>query len=161
MPVRLENCLLATVVVVAARAQRGWRGEVEEIWRGWMGPLKGARFPLAADAYHAHPRYRTQNVEACCSRARLILCTTASCLHHVYGEKQSISIQYVHRIGATSRCHLGLQFQDCVVKYESYVVPIWRLHARLPTSPPRRFFCAAFYHDDDQRTTLAPITSTY
>ena len=52
---------------------------------------------------------------------------------------------------------------DCslVVKYESYVVPIWRLHARLPTSPPRPFFCAAFYHDDDQRTTLAPRTSTY
>lgn len=50
---------------------------------------------------------------------------------------------------------------SCVVKSESYVVPIWRLHARLPTSPPRPFFCAAFYHDDDQRTTLAPRTSTY
>lgn len=160
MPVRLEACLLATVVVVAARAQRGWRGEVEEIWRGWMGPLKGARFPLTADAYHARPTwYRTQNVES------LVQQGTANIMHDA--STLCVTSMEKYRAFQVNTCIALMRYRDAtldcsrVVKYESYVVPIWRLHARLPTSPPRPFFCAAFYHDDDQRTTLAPRTSTY
>jgi hypothetical protein len=112
---------------------------------------------------HITPKHqgteRTQNVEACCRKARVISCTRLRIFMIISKDRHDASCSSMY--SAWAQYQYATLHCSRVVRYESYIMPIWRLRARLPTSPHRLFFCAALYHDDDQRTTLARITSTY